>query len=111
MPLLCGPKNSRYSYTGTPCPHTDLALASTALTLGQALRDYELHFCVTVRPCDEPLPGDPELKYFRVTEEDGSESWLVDVHVFREGLEICPKQDLGFALQPSDLVELGSLIC
>jgi hypothetical protein len=49
--------------------------------------------------------------YFRVAEEDGSDSWLVDVHVFRDGLEICPKHDLGFALQPSDLVELGSLIC
>jgi len=41
MPLLFGPKNSRYTYTGSLCPHNDLAFESKAKTLSEAISDYE----------------------------------------------------------------------
>lgn len=111
MPLLFGPKNSRYTYTGTPCPHSDLALKSGAKTLGEAIRDYEDRFNVRVRPCEEPLPGQSEVKYFVVSEVEGDLSHYVDIHVFRGDRQICPKQDLSFILQVDDLVEMGELVC
>lgn len=111
MPLLFGPKNSRYTYTGTPCPHNDLALKSNARTLGEAIRDYEKHFSLKIKACDEPLPGESEVKYFLVTDAETGLFHYVDIHVFRGEAEICPKQDTAFMLEPGDLVEMGELIC
>ena len=111
MPLLFGPKNSRYAYTGSACPHNDLALPSDATTLGEAIREYELAFNVLVAPCLEPLPGESEVKYFTVTERETKTQYIVDIHVFRGESEICPRQDTSFVLNDGDLVELGELIC
>ncbi len=111
MPLLFGPLNSRYTYTGSPCPHTDLALKSDAKTLGEAIREYERHFNVEVRPCSAPLPGQSEVKYFTLTEAKNQFVHYVDIHVLRGEEEICTKQDLSFQLESSDLVEMGELVC
>jgi len=111
MPLLFGPKNSRYVYTGTPCPHNDLALKSSARTLGEAIRDYEQHFNLEIKACDKPLPGQSEVKYFIVTDAETAFVHYVDIHVLRGGAEICPKQDTAFLLEPDDLVEMGELVC
>lgn len=113
MPFLCGPKNSRYTYTGTSCPHLDLALRSNAQFLGQAIREYEARFHVKVTPMLEPFDGNPENsgKYFDFKDMDTGESLPVDIHIFRDNDEICPKQDLLFALTPDDIVELGELVC
>jgi hypothetical protein len=111
MPLLFGPKNSRYAYTGKPCPHNDLALESNAVDLGEAIREYELQFDVTVRPCAEPLPGETQVKYFSFEENGTGTSTYVDIHVFRDGVEICPLHDMLFKLLSTDLVEMGELIC
>ena len=111
MPLLFGPKNSRYTYTGTPCPHNDLALKSDAKTLGDAIQHYETYFNVRVRPCLEPLPGQREVKYFVVTDVRSEVIWYVDIHVFRHKEEICPKQNVTFRLEVDDLVEMGELVC
>lgn len=111
MPLISGPKNSRYMYTGSPCPHNDLAVRSTARTLGEAIQHYESEFGVTISPCAKPLPGESEVKYFEVAEAGTGTKWLVDIHVQRGSVEICPKQDLSFPLLESDLVEMGELVC
>jgi hypothetical protein len=111
MPLLSGPKNSRYTYTGTPCPHQDLALKSNARTLGEAIQDYEKHFNVTIKACVVPLPGQSEVKYFVITDIETEVIHYVDIHVFRGEVEICPKQDTAFLLEPDDLVEMGELVC
>jgi hypothetical protein len=111
MPLLFGPLNSRYTYTGSLCPHNDLAYESKALTLGDALRDYEVKFNVSISPCTAPLPGETEVKYFLFKENFSDCFSYVDIHVFRGELEICPKYDMSFNLESTDLVEMGQLIC
>ena len=113
MPLVCGPKNSRYAYTGSPCPHTDLALKVDALTLGDALARYESHFGVRISvhvdaKDAEEMFGD---KYFRYVDEMSGENKLVDIHVIRGNSELCPKQNLDFILENTDIVEIGPLLC
>lgn len=113
MPLVCGPKNSRYAYTGSKCPHTDLALEVTALTLAEALATYEKHFKVSVSPApaDHPDLIGQEAKYFVHTDRETGLAQLVDIHVLRDGKEVCAKQNMDFALLPQDIVELGELAC
>ena len=105
MPLICGPKNSRYEYTGSKCPHTDLALKVDVFNLLAAIQIYEKYFNVTVKPIED------QDKYFiHLDNVTGNILW-VDIHVYRFENEICVKQDLDFKLQPQDIVELGELIC
>lgn len=114
MPLLCGPLNSRFTFTGNPCPHLDLAIQCDSKTLGEALKFYEQHFKAVIRPLQEPLDGKEENcgKYFSFCESSTPDVWqAVDVHVFRNGAELCPKQDLSFHLENTDVVEIGELIC
>ncbi len=113
MPLVCGPKNSRMTRTGTPCPHTDLAFQTEHLCLLTAIKEYEKAFNVSIsRHVDEADSavkyGD---KYYKHIDNDTGYSQLVDLHIIREGDVICPKQNLGVQLQPNDIVELGELIC
>lgn len=113
MPLICGPKNSRYTFTGSPCPHLDLAIEVVAGNLDDALRAYESHFHVAISPfigthgCLEA--GEP--RYFEFTDVESDRMQLVDIHVHRNGIDLCPKQNLAFALLSGDLVEIGELIC
>jgi hypothetical protein len=75
--------------------------------LGEVLANFGAISNVRVIPHDPP-------KYFRYSEpSDSAEDkyWLVDIHVSRDGKEICPKQDLTFPLQPGDVVEILQLIC
>ncbi|QJQ02086.1 hypothetical protein C798_18170 [Herbaspirillum rubrisubalbicans Os34] len=112
MPIIFGPVNSRYAFTGSPCPHNDLAFESNAQTLGEALKAYQEHFDVSVVPCTTPIdPGDTDVKYFVFTNNKTSISSYVDIHIHRGNLEICAKQNLDFELLSNDLVELGELIC
>jgi hypothetical protein len=91
----------------------DLALRSEAATLGQAIAEYEGHFNVKVTPMTKPLYGIAENvgKYFDCREPKTGMQWIVDIHVFRGGEELCPKQDLQFHLLAEDIVEMGELIC
>ncbi|KMW44486.1 hypothetical protein PQH03_15920 [Ralstonia insidiosa] len=113
MPLVFGPKNSRYTYTGSPCPHSDLAFHSDAETLNAALREYEAHFGVTIVPHVDAKDAIEKFgeKYFLHTDNASGVSQLVDIHVIRGGEELCIKQDVSFALKATDLVEMGDLIC
>jgi hypothetical protein len=113
MPFISGPKNSRMTFTGTPCPHIDLAFHTDELHLAAAIREYEKAFNVMIVPhVDNP---DAKVKYgekyFQHIDNEGVYSVLIDLHVIRDGKEICPKQNLDFALLPTDLVELGALAC
>ena len=113
MPLVCGPKNSRMTYTGTPCPHTDLAFHTEHLSLLAAIKEYEKVFNVLIiRHVDE---ADSEVKYgdkyFKHIDNDTGYSQLVDLHIIREADVICPKQNLDVQLQSNDIIELGELIC
>jgi hypothetical protein len=40
---------------------------------------------------------------------DKNEPQVIDLHVFRGGEEICPKQDLSFALLPDDVIGIALL--
>ncbi|MBX9722121.1 MAG: hypothetical protein K2X81_12045, partial [Candidatus Obscuribacterales bacterium] len=101
------------SYTGTKCPHTDLALKVDVNILSAALVVYENHFHVSLSPAPSDHPaiqgGDP--KYFIHTDHKSGDSQLVDIHIFRGGKEICVKQDLNFELHTNDIIEIGELVC
>jgi hypothetical protein len=82
-------------------------LPIVAQTLGEAVEAAEKHFSVWIVPHDPPkwfrvygLPGYNEEQYL-----------LVDIHVRRDGQDICPKQDLSFPLLESDTVSIGVLAC
>ncbi|MCR8958547.1 hypothetical protein M0765_012670 [Variovorax sp. S2] len=113
MQLIFGPSNSRYSFTGSPVPHKDLAYKLDVATLGQAIAAYEARFNVTITPfAGDPLdPYLAEPKYFKFKENDADAGCLVDIHVYRQGVEICLKQDLDFCLFEGDIIELGPLVC
>ncbi len=113
MPLLFGPKNSRMTYTGSPCPHNDLAFNVSDMILKDALRKYEIQFNVTIIPyIDESNTSKTnEAKYFLHIDNISKETNLVDLHIIRNGVEICVKQNLDFQLLTDDLVEMGELLC
>jgi hypothetical protein len=111
MPLVSGPHNSQYTFAEGAWVRREPPLSSEARTLGEAIAQYEAAFNVSIRPCKKPLPGQTEIKYFGISGPSGEIEWLVDIHVVREGVEVCPKQDLAFALQDGDLIEMGPLAC
>jgi hypothetical protein len=74
-------------------------------TLGELLEELERNTGAWVIPDAPP-------KYFRYfASRQATEYELVDIHVEREGQSICAKQDLSFALLPSDKVVPGLLAC
>ena len=85
-----------------------------ASTLEKALRVAEQIFQVRIVPHDPP-------KYFRVhrvpeepihlVPEQTQIYQLVDIHLVRNGEDICLKQDLAFPLLDSDVVVMGTLVC
>ncbi|RSZ55562.1 hypothetical protein HF313_08970 [Massilia atriviolacea] len=85
---------------------THPGLALEGATLGELLRQLEAGYDIRVVP-DTDAP-----RYFRYHNPAASATfYLVDVHIERDGRQICPKQELGFALLPSDRVTAGMLIC
>lgn len=86
-----------------------------ARTLGEALARYCEEYDVAIVPYDGSWPSVPfepneAPKYF-IFNGGKFPGELVDIHVDRRGLEICPKQDLSFLLEAGDLVSMGVLVC
>lgn len=81
-------------------------LPIVAQTLGDAVTVAANYFGVRIVPHDPP-------KWFRIygIPESRGEYKLVDIHVLRDGKDICPKQDLSFPLLESDVVTIGVLVC
>jgi hypothetical protein len=73
-------------------------------TLGEFIASLESRAGIRLTPED----GE---KYFRLTELATGAQVIVDVHIMRHDIEICPKQDMTFALEPDDIVEAGILVC
>jgi len=96
-------------------PHDEPPFLVDAQTLGDALSAYEERFSVDIKPYDGsidhfPLEAGTPPKYFFYVQADGDQ-FVVDIHVTRGNEELCPKQDLVFALLADDLIEIGGLIC
>lgn len=73
-------------------------------TLGEFILNLESRAGIRLTP-------EKGEKYFRLAESDTGSEIIVDVHIMRDGMEICPKQDADFALEPDDVVEAGILVC
>ena len=86
-----------------------------AKMLGDALTKLELARSVKITPYDGSwdgvafVPGE-QPKYFIYESADGTRR-LADIHINRMGDEICPKQDLTFALRDGDIIIPCALIC
>lgn len=81
-------------------------LVLEASTLGELLIELERQTGAKV------VPDETQAKYFRYyTNHESSEWVLVDIHIQRSGEDICPKQDLDFALLPNDKIVPGPLAC
>lgn len=105
MPKFYSHDYPRYSFDPVTRNPTELSgLELSALTLGELLERLEAASGIRVVPHDPP-------KYFRYYPVGSTEFYLVDVHVSRDGDEICPKQDLTFLLESGDSVEAGLLAC
>lgn len=112
MIQVFGPCNPRVIFSGSNLdPKPGNPFCANAGKLKDALRAYEAHFAVTIEPCLTLLSGQSEHKYFNVKSPLPKQNGLVDIHVFRGKDEICPRQDLGFALEEGDVIEMGSLAC
>jgi len=85
-------------------------LQSEARTLGEAIRDYGVAYGVVIRPAALE-DGEDEAKYFDIFDTGGNPCGIVDIHIVRDSVEICPKQDLHFPLFPDDEIVLGMLAC
>ena len=81
-------------------------VAIEATTLGEAIEAAERITDVRIVPHDPP-------KWFRVYAPSGDspDYSLADIHIRRGGADICAKQDLSYALLPSDIVLIGALAC
>lgn len=112
MIRIFGPCNPRIAFSGPNLQRQpESPFCTSAKNLGDALKAYEARFEVSIEPCRAPLPGQSEHKYFNVMSSVPKQSGLVDIHILRDGEEICPRQDLGFSLNEGDVVEMGSLTC
>lgn len=82
--------------------------------LGEALDGYSAMFGVSFslyegEPGPDPWPhGGPKYFHYRKAADD---QLLVDIHILRDGEEICPKQNLDFELQAGDIIQIGVLVC
>ena len=90
-------------------------LLADAATLNEAIRAYENEHSVSIEPYDGSLEAIPfseseEPKYF-FYRRSASEWPVVDIHIFRSGQEICPKQNLSFELFDGATVVIGELVC
>jgi hypothetical protein len=80
-------------------------LSLTAQTLGEALVEVERITGIYVVPHEPP-------KYFRFyLQRNDPDFSIIDIHVLREEIEICVKQDLEFKLLDTDKVIFGHLAC
>lgn len=92
-------------HQAAPEPAEPAGLEIPASTLGELLAGLEAAHGIRVVPHDPP-------KYFRYYPRGSSNEFhLVDIHVCRGDLVICPKQDLAFPLEDADTIEAGPLMC
>jgi hypothetical protein len=61
-------------------------------------------------PGEDSWPDGMEPRYFLYEDGYGDKS-LVDIHVTRDEIETCPKQDLTFAFVEGDVIDIGQLVC
>ncbi|WP_339092992.1 hypothetical protein [Variovorax paradoxus] len=91
-----------------PCLNTLVAqpgLMLSCTNIAEMLEQVEMETGAYVVPHDPP-------KYFRYHLSRSDPNFvLVDIHVTRDGKEICVKQDISFPLLPSDKVMFGHLAC
>lgn len=101
---VTGPVHEPSPFAAHPPP---APLRLRAATLGDALDAYEEAYGAEIFAADGHGG-----RYFVCQDLDSGDEYLVDVHVLREGEELCPRQDRGFALRPGDRVLLmGLLAC
>jgi len=105
MPRFFSPDDQRFEMPDLKEIVENTGYISQAQTLGLLLAEFGKTFNCKFVPHDPP-------KYFRYYADVFSDDYvLVDVHITRRDIEICPKQDLNFALEGDDIVEAGILIC
>lgn len=105
MPRFYSMDFPRFSYDRATHEHMERpGLELAASTLGELLSRLEAASGIRIVPHDPP-------KHFRYYPAGAAEFYLVDVHVERDGVEICAKQDLAFPLEETDAVEAGMLVC
>lgn len=117
---IFGPENREKYISVSPdgnefTPVEGTPLFANVATFGDAIRAYEKENTVSIEPYDGsfeaiPFKEDEEPKYF-FYRKSPSDLQLVDIHVFRNGQEICPKQDLTFELLDGDTIQIGELVC
>ena len=105
MALVCGPKNSRYTYTGSRSPHTDLAIEVDAATVRDAVAAYEAKFHCNIAPAP-----DYGRLYFLHTDVSTGSYVMVAIHVVRANETIDVKQNLEIALQANDIVDIVQVV-
>ena len=84
--------------------------------LGNALEQYATRFSLIIQPYDGlndqvPLPENEESKYFYYQDKKTAHGKIVDIHIQRNGTEICPKQNLKFQLEAGDVIIIGLMAC
>jgi hypothetical protein len=107
MPQIFPLGSPRISFDSTKGVLVDLpGLALSGSTLGELLASLEQ------ATGDRVIPDNGSEKYFLYfSGRAAGNPMLVDIHILRDGQEICPKQDLSFALLDSDKVVAGPLAC
>jgi hypothetical protein len=112
MSLIFGPFNPEHIFGGPDLsPQPNNPVVSSAKNLADAIADYEKAFDVKIMPYVGDLIERDEAKFFTIILNTGEDSGLVDIHVTRNGEEICLKQDVQFELIESDVVSMGRLGC
>ena len=112
MPKVIGPDTPLDVRSGIQS-----SLEVDAQTLGAALEAYQRAFAAVLAPYDGsvpdlPLPSGEPPKWFFYSDASGKRSmWLVDIHVERGDVVICPKQNLAFELKAGDVVRIGPVTC
>ncbi len=87
-------------------PLRRIGVPIVARTLGEALNEASRLLDVRFEPHDPP-------KWFRLYGIPSFEggSMLVDIHIKRGDVELCPKQDLNFPILDSDVVYIYITTC
>lgn len=80
-------------------------MPGAATTLGSLLAQFSEKYGSRF----EPEGTDKYFRYYANAELPDYD--LVDIHVTRGAVDICPKQDLDFALLSDDIVDAGALAC
>lgn len=97
----------KVKYKGNACAQKgQQPFEVSATTLLDALKAYERQFNIAISKHVDAPGADIKLgeKYFLFTDNLTGAQGLIDIHVIRNGEEICPKQNTDFALLGMDQV-------